>query len=130
MLEKASRETASLDQYLAFLQRCYEADPSPGILLAIYKTIRMQDGDQSADEFLLANALNAPSVSILETLLSQVEEGKEVSQELLGLVRKLIDALHLSSSKYGCQSCGFEASVHSWLCPRCREWSTSVINYS
>jgi len=92
-----------------------------------YKNQNGEDNIQLAFRYLSQYLQNFPSLKGLIYLidLKTISENKNFD-----ILKKIIEAMLKTMSRYRCSQCGFKTNQLIWLCPGCKEWSViKPVNY-
>lgn len=106
---------------LKFLRECLQRYPSTRIAQAISEEMRDQSGEQTADEFLVEQVRERPTLRGLLVLLHKNADNLAISTALL---TEILEKVADSKPLYQCINCGFSGRQLHWNCPRCKQWST------
>jgi len=95
------------------------------LILKLTEFIAREDGGDAAGQYLVDRLANKPSVRGLDRLI-ELKAGGHLDAESSDDILKAVTARLLSrQSQYRCHHCGFSGQTHHWLCPSCRNWSTT-----
>lgn len=121
-LLKCHQEMNSLPAFETWLQSILSHHPnmtSARIMLA--HIIQLQHGSKVAQDYLLQQLPQHPSVEGLHTLISL---GEQSNPTLVPLIKDITDILIQRGHRYSCQNCGFAGKSMHWHCPGCKQWGT------
>lgn len=122
----------SLDTAIKFLRSVYAERQLLGLALCLGELLG-RDGRFAEALALLEKQLNRfPGIFGLVKLLEfyKRESGRcgdfgASYAQLVSVMSSVCDQLSGEMATYKCICCGFEAKTLYWMCPSCREWSTS-----
>jgi lipopolysaccharide assembly protein B len=98
---------------------------SIGLVLNFVDVIRVRDGLEAAEKYVVTWLRNQPNVHGLHRLLSlNLEEAAGTAKDDLVLLQNIIEELRQQHQGYACQECGFKGKSLHWLCPSCNRWNT------
>jgi len=113
-LIKIYRQEGDEAEVYSYLNRLLQEYPSTTVLLATVEQIQLMHGEKVAEQFLIKQLMQRPSVRGLERLIklnlahAQDEKSK---QGLLGL-QMLTSQLQEEKPEYLCGQCGFQAIIY------------------
>jgi lipopolysaccharide biosynthesis regulator YciM len=111
---------------LEYLSVLLQTHPSTTVLLATVEQLQLMHGGRKAEQYLVTQLKQRPSVRGLEQLiqlnLTHAEE-KGARDGLMGL-QMLTKQLQEEKPEYQCGQCGFQAHHLHWQCPGCNRWNT------
>ncbi len=120
------RAVGEPEEVLAYLSELLESHPSTTVLLATVEQIRLMRGGRKAEQYLVEQLTQRPSVRGLEQLIKlnlAHTEDKGAREGLVGL-QMLTQQLQEEKPEYQCSQCGFQAHNLHWQCPGCNRWNT------
>lgn len=108
------------------LQAWFERYPSASLLGYVVEALTKAEGITAGKKFLVETLQRYPSVAGMLALLDMESATPQPSdgQEHLVILRKVLEKIGLSSTKYRCTHCGFQGTSLHWLCPQCERWET------
>ena len=120
------REEGKPDEVLSYLSALLEAHPSTTVLLATVDQVQLMHGGRKAEQYLVQQLKQRPSVRGLEQLINlnlTHAQAPDARDGLLGL-QALTLQLQEEKPEYQCGQCGFQAHHLHWQCPGCNRWNT------
>lgn len=114
------------EHLVTYLLQLLEEFPKVPVVLILSERIRQWKGDKTAAKFVADYVRRFPSLSGLNLFvnlyISNAEgQAKDDLIILQGLMRKLL----ADKPDYKCISCGFSGKILHWLCPGCKQWSST-----
>ena len=120
------RAVGEPEEVLEYLSVLLQTHPSTTVLLATVEQLQLMHGGRKAEQDLVTQLKQRPSVRGLEQLiqlnLTHAEE-KGARDGLMGL-QMLTKQLQEEKPEYQCGQCGFQAHHLHWQCPGCNRWNT------
>ncbi|MBT3308512.1 MAG: lipopolysaccharide assembly protein LapB [Gammaproteobacteria bacterium] len=120
------RAVGEPEEVLEYLSVLLQTHPSTTVLLATVEQLQLMHGGRKAEQYLVTQLKQRPSVRGLEQLiqlnLTHAEE-KGARDGLMGL-QMLTKQLQEEKPEYQCGQCGFQAHHLHWQCPGCNRWNT------
>jgi len=95
------------------------------LLLKLADLIASEQGGEAAGQFLVEALANKPSVKGLDRLIELKAAGNLDVESSDDILKAVTTRLLTRQPKYRCHHCGFSGQTHHWLCPSCRNWSTT-----
>ncbi len=95
------------------------------LLLKLTEFIASERGGDAAGQFLVEALANKPSVKGLDRLIELKAAGNLDSETSDDILKAVTTRLLTRQPRYRCHHCGFSGQTHHWLCPSCRNWSTT-----
>ena len=109
----------------AFLAEMIERYPGVSPMLSLARLIELDEGSESATEFLTRQLRSRPSVRGQGALIDlSLAKSSAAEKDTLLVLRQLTEQLVASAPTYRCNRCGFGARTHHWQCPSCKNWGT------
>lgn len=112
------------DEFVEYLNVCWEKYPRISIVLALADNIRKTQGDNAAIEFTSQQMHRCLSLKglgrLVEIYLNNVDNN---TKNKLLLLKKFIEQLSANKPIYRCINCGFAGKQLYWQCPSCKRWS-------
>lgn len=125
LLETVFQQASNRQEWHDFLQAVYERCPTARVLEALVATKRDIEGEQAATHYLTEQLQKRPSLRGVESMLSYCEAFNESPpQDVLVLLREIVDGLLSGKPTYLCKHCGFSGREMHWSCPTCKQWGT------
>lgn len=102
-----------------------ERQQGSGLMLELADIIKVRDGLDAAEKYVVGWLRRNPSVQGLERLieLNMLQSEGTARNDLL-LLKGIIENLGDQHHGYLCQQCGFRGTALHWLCPSCSHWNT------
>jgi lipopolysaccharide biosynthesis regulator YciM len=95
------------------------------LTLKLTEFIAREQGGDAAGQYLVDRLASKPSVRGLDRLI-ELKAGSHFDAESSEDILKAMTTRLLSRQpQYRCHHCGFSGQTHHWLCPSCRNWSTT-----
>lgn len=120
------RAVGEPEEVLSYLTTLLETHPSTTVLLATVEQVQLMHGGRKAEQYLVEQLKQRPSVRGLEQLIQlnlTHAEDKGAREGLMGL-QMLTKQLQEEKPEYLCGHCGFQAHNLHWQCPGCNRWNT------
>jgi len=95
------------------------------LILKLTEFIAREQGDAAAGQFLVESLTNKPSVKGLDRLIELKASGHLDTESSDDILKAVTTRLLSRQPRYRCHHCGFSGQTHHWLCPSCRNWSTT-----
>ena len=95
------------------------------LILKLTEFIASEQGDAAAGQFLVESLTNKPSVKGLDRLIELKASGHLDTESSDDILKAVTTRLLSRQPRYRCHHCGFSGQTHHWLCPSCRNWSTT-----
>ena len=125
LLRDAFAKAGQTDTITNYLRECYKSHPNPTIALEIAEDLLLEEGSESAREFLYKELREHPSLGGLSKLIKlQPANLKGNIGRNLDQLLNLVDILIKQRTKYRCDHCGFSGHQLHWYCPGCKYWGT------
>lgn len=130
-LLEVTKETNTFDQHQQYLQRLMHETGQIPVMLALVDSMLEEGSLDKASSFLFDHLNQSPSLSGLDKFFKMGALSEYAAEDILALVMRVLDEIHLEQEAYKCASCGFKASHLHWLCPSCKSWQSikPVIEY-
>ncbi len=140
MLLECTVATNSFERQQAYLEKMYKDTGQVPIMLAIVESLLTQGETTRAYQYLEGQIHLNPSLSALDMMFKkcgcddlnseQVDQAlnpseKNLCENMLGVVSKVIDDVVADKPSYRCNQCGFSGGQHHWMCPSCKGWQTT-----
>lgn len=105
------------------------AETYDGVSLLLTQTdlIRKEKGLAAATRYLAEALTRRPSVKGLDHLIELKLEGGPEAESGDEILRAVAQKLLVRQPSYRCTHCGYAGHSHHWLCPSCKNWSTTRI---
>lgn len=97
------------------------------LLLAQTRATREAQGLDAATHYLAEALTRRPSVRGLDHLIELKLEGGPATESGDKILRAVAQKLLARQPSYRCTNCGYAGHSHHWLCPSCKNWSTTRI---
>lgn len=107
----------------AELERLYEVQPSPVLVLALADVIEGDEGAGAALALLSRHLQQHADLAALGRFL-EIQAGVGTAGAELETVRRVVRRLHDAEDAYRCDHCGYVARRLNWQCPSCKHWGT------
>lgn len=101
------------------------------VTLAIVESMKKEGDIKKAGSFLFEYLQGYPSLAALDCFFKLDTLSEYSTKELILIVARVLDAIHLAEQEYKCSACGFTGTQLHWLCPSCKGWQAvkPVIEY-
>lgn len=124
LLLKATKATDSFENHQQYLIKLLNDTGQTPIVLAIIESMLEEGYSNKAGDFLFRHLKEQPSLVGLDSFFKLDSVASYAPEEVLTLVSKVLDSIHLDKNDYQCISCGFAGTHLHWLCPSCKSWQT------
>ena len=127
----ATKETNSFASHQQYLFKLLTDTGQIPVMLAIVESMQEAGDPKKAVSFLFEYLQKSPSLAGLDSFFKLDLLSEYSSQDLISLMIKVLDVVHLDGEEYRCASCGFTGGQLHWLCPSCKNWQSikPVIEY-
>ncbi|MFW5450063.1 MAG: lipopolysaccharide assembly protein LapB [Methylophagaceae bacterium] len=116
------QHTNNLPAFNRWLQTLLVKHPNmTSARLMLTHVIQLQDGSQSAQDYLYKQLHTYPSIEGLHSLIAL---GDTSNPDVVPLIKNITTTLVRRGHRYTCQNCGFSGKLMHWHCPGCKQWST------
>ena len=124
-LQECFDRAGSRRELIDYLRQLSDRDSGIAPVLALVDLMRVEQGDQTALEFLSDYLQTNPDLVGLDRLieLNTAAEGAAHARTL-SIIRELIGKMLQERPAYQCSQCGFGAKTLHWQCPGCKSWSS------
>jgi len=95
------------------------------LILKLTDFIAGEQGGDAAGQFLVEALTSKPSVKGLDRLIELKAAGNLDTESSDDILKAVTTRLLARQPRYRCHHCGFSGQSHHWLCPSCRQWSTT-----
>ena len=122
LLLHCHQQTNSLANFDVWLRGIISRYPNmTSVRLMLTHIIQLEQGVQSAQDYLYQQLHQHPSVEGLNTLISL---GDGNSPTLIPLIKEITTNLMQRGHRYTCAKCGFAGHNLHWQCPSCQSWGS------
>lgn len=110
-----------------YLQDVAERYPSVSILNVFASVLQKKKGDMTAAAFVKDYVRQHPSMSgVVLYLQLTMSSLQGQTRDDLFLLQKIMKKMLGTIARYKCVSCGFSGNTLHWLCPGCKQWSSTL----
>ena len=95
------------------------------LTLKLTEFVASERGGEAAGQYLVDKLASKPSVRGLDRLIDLKAGGHLETESSDDILKAVTTRLLTRQPQYRCHHCGFSGQTHHWLCPSCRNWSTT-----
>ncbi len=131
LLLEATVKTGTFQGHQQYLYKLLAETGQVPVMLAIVESM-LAEGDTNKARVFLFDYLHArPNLTALSCFFKLDKFGQYTADEIIVLIRDVLEVVHIDEQVFKCTSCGFTGTQLHWLCPSCKSWQTSkpVIEY-
>jgi lipopolysaccharide biosynthesis regulator YciM len=124
-LAECFKETGNRDGWMELLHDALEEDQAIPVMLKLAEEIELEQGTETAREFIVEQLRHQPSLHGLSRLIHlSARQATGQSRTDLETLQAMIERVLKSRKAYLCEHCGFRGTVMHWQCPGCKRWNT------
>ena len=114
------------EKLVSYLMQILEQYPHVPVVLILSERIRKRKGDKVAAKYVADYVRRYPTLRGLDLFINLYMSSTEGrARDDLTILQNLTKKLLSDKPDYQCVSCGFPGKTLHWLCPGCKQWSTT-----
>lgn len=119
------RELSDPSGLLRQLEALHARNPSIALTLALVDAMQLLHGSSKAEQWLLSQLQQHPSLAGLRRLFSLAPDMQQpLSGEVMELAASVLAQFEQARPAFCCRHCGFSSRTHEWRCPSCLNWNS------